>query len=82
MSPLLVLDDLGVHSATPWAQEKLFQVVNHRHNNNLPTVVTVRGPLACGWTNRYAPGSEAADGTLSRWCSWAASTSRLPTGHR
>ena len=44
--PLLVLDDLGVHSATPWAQEKLFQVVNHRHNNNLPTVVTVRGPLA------------------------------------
>ena len=43
--PLLVLDDLGVHSATPWAQEKLFQIVNHRHNNNLPTVVTVRGPL-------------------------------------
>ena len=43
--PLLVLDDLGVHSATPWAQEKLFQVINHRHNNNLPTVVTVRGPL-------------------------------------
>ncbi len=44
--PLLVLDDLGVHSATPWAQEKLFQVIYHRHNNNLPTVVTVRGPLA------------------------------------
>ena len=43
--PLLVLDDLGVHSATPWAQEKLFQVINHRHNNGLPTVVTVRGPL-------------------------------------
>ena len=44
--PLLILDDLGVHSATPWAQEKLFQVIYHRHNNNLPTVVTVRGPLA------------------------------------
>lgn len=44
--PLLVLDDLGVHSATPWAQEKLFQVIYHRYNNNLPTVVTVRGPLA------------------------------------
>ncbi len=43
--PLLVLDDLGVHSATPWAQEKLFQVINHRYNNDLPTVVTVRGPL-------------------------------------
>ena len=44
--PLLVLDDLGVHSATPWAQEKLFQVINHRYNNALPTVVTVRGAAA------------------------------------
>ncbi len=44
--PLLVLDDLGVHSATPWAQEKLFQVINHRYNHSLPTVVTVRGPLS------------------------------------
>ena len=43
--PLLILDDLGVHSATPWAQEKLFQIINHRYNNILPTVVTVRGPL-------------------------------------
>ena len=43
--PLLVLDDLGAQSATPWAQEKLFQVINHRHTNDLPTVVTVRGPI-------------------------------------
>ena len=43
--PVLVLDDLGAHSSTPWAQEKLFQVINHRYNNTLPTVVTVRGPL-------------------------------------
>ncbi len=43
--PVLVLDDLGMTSATPWAQEKLFQVINHRYNNSLPTVVTVRGPL-------------------------------------
>ena len=43
--PLLVLDDLGAHSSTPWAQEKLFQVIYHRHNNDLPTVVTVRGQL-------------------------------------
>ena len=44
--PLLVLDDLGVHNATPWAQEKLFQVINHRYNHSLPTVVTVRGPVS------------------------------------
>ena len=44
--PVLVLDDLGAHSSTPWAQEKLFQVINHRYNNGLSTVVTVRGTLA------------------------------------
>lgn len=41
MASFLVLDDLGVHSATPWAQEKLFQILNHRYNAKLPTVVTV-----------------------------------------
>jgi DNA replication protein DnaC len=40
-SEFLVLDDLGVHSDTPWAQEKLFQILNHRYNAKLPTVITV-----------------------------------------
>lgn len=44
-APVLILDDLGAHSSTPWAQEKLFQVFNHRYNAQLPTVVTVRGPI-------------------------------------
>lgn len=38
--PLLVLDDLGAESPTPWAQEKLFQIINHRYNEQLPTVIT------------------------------------------
>ncbi len=37
---LLVLDDFGAQSATPWAQEKLYQVVNYRHLAGLPTIVT------------------------------------------
>jgi DNA replication protein DnaC len=37
---LLVLDDLGTQNATPWAQEKLFQIINARYTNRLPTVVT------------------------------------------
>ncbi|MDE3095894.1 MAG: ATP-binding protein [Chloroflexota bacterium] len=37
---VLVLDDLGTQSPTPWAQEKLFQLVNHRFNARLPTIVT------------------------------------------
>lgn len=39
-TPLLILDDLGTHSSTPWAEEKLFQVLNHRFNAQLPTVIT------------------------------------------
>jgi DNA replication protein DnaC len=38
---LLILDDLGTHSATPWAQEKLFQLFDYRYNARLPTVVTM-----------------------------------------
>lgn len=37
---LLVLDDFGTQNATGWAQEKLFQIVNYRYINKLPTVVT------------------------------------------
>lgn len=37
---LLILDDLGAHSATSWAQEKLFQLFNFRYNAQLPTVIT------------------------------------------
>jgi DNA replication protein DnaC len=43
--PYLILDDLGVHSATRWAQEKLFQILNHRYNAKLATVVTVGVPV-------------------------------------
>ena len=44
-APLLVLDGLGLQATTMWAQEKLFQVLNHRYNVGLPTVLTVSGPL-------------------------------------
>jgi DNA replication protein DnaC len=40
-APLLVLDDLGTESASPWAQEKLYQLFNHRYNARLPTIVTM-----------------------------------------
>ncbi len=38
--PFLVLDDLGTQNSTPWAEEKLFQIINHRYVNHLPTVIT------------------------------------------
>jgi DNA replication protein DnaC len=37
---LLVLDDFGTQNATAWAQEKLFQIMNYRYINKLPTVIT------------------------------------------
>jgi DNA replication protein DnaC len=39
-APLLILDDFGTHSATEWAREKLFQILNFRYINQLPLVVT------------------------------------------
>ncbi|MCK4298336.1 MAG: ATP-binding protein, partial [Planctomycetes bacterium] len=41
-APLLVLDDFGEHSATPWVKEKLYQLINYRYNGRLPTVITTR----------------------------------------
>ncbi len=41
-TPLLVLDDFGEHSSTPWVKEKLYQLINYRHNSRLPTVVTTQ----------------------------------------
>jgi DNA replication protein DnaC len=38
---LLILDDLGAQSTSPWAKEKLHQLFNHRYNAELPTVITV-----------------------------------------
>ena len=39
-APLLILDDLGGEYRTDWAYEKLYQIVVHRHNLRLPTVIT------------------------------------------
>lgn len=36
----LVLDDLGTEQHSPWANEKLFQLLNHRYNAHLATVIT------------------------------------------
>ena len=42
---LLILDDLGTESMTPWVKEKLYQLFNYRYNAKLPTVITTADPL-------------------------------------
>ncbi len=44
-SPLLILDDFGAQASTPWAKEKLDQLLNYRFNNSLPTVITTAIPV-------------------------------------
>ena len=40
-----MLDDFGEQSTTPWAQEKLYQVINYRYNARLATVITTINSL-------------------------------------
>jgi DNA replication protein DnaC len=49
-APLLILDDLGTESATPWAREKLYQIFDYRYNARLPTVITT-----ARWTEEIDP---------------------------
>jgi len=44
-APLLILDDLGAQSSTPWAQEKLYQILNYRYNAQLATVISMNFEL-------------------------------------
>ena len=44
-TPMLIMDDLGTQSATPWAKEKLYQIFNERYNAKLPTVITTSEKL-------------------------------------
>ncbi len=44
-APMLVLDDLGVENPSAWAQEKLFQLLNHRYSHHLPTVITTNADI-------------------------------------
>ncbi len=43
--PLLILDDLGTENTTAWAREKLFQIINHRYNHRLSTIITLNRKL-------------------------------------
>ena len=38
-APFLILDDIDVVSPTDWAREKLYQLLNHRRNGGLRTVL-------------------------------------------
>lgn len=37
---VLILDDLGAEKSTEWTHAILFEIIDHRYNNNLPIIIT------------------------------------------
>jgi len=57
--PILILDDLAAENPTAWAMEKLYQILDYRARQNLPTLITTNlaleqfeGRLRTRLTNR------------------------------
>lgn len=44
-APLLVVDDLGAHHSTDWVESRIDQLMTHRFNRGLPTVIVLAKPL-------------------------------------
>jgi DNA replication protein DnaC len=72
---LLILDDLGTENATPWAREKLFQIINHRYTERFPTIITTNTDLA-KIEDRIA--SRIMDSRLTEWIQIDAQDFRRP----
>lgn len=66
-APLLILDDLGAESSTAWAQEKLYQIVVHRHNARLPTAITTYLKMEQIEEAQPRMASRLKDATLVTW---------------
>lgn len=37
---LLILDDIGAHVPSAWANERIFEIIDHRYNENLPVILS------------------------------------------
>ena len=66
-APFLIIDDIDMANPTEWAREKLFQLLNHRRNAGLRTVLIAADR-----------GGDSLD--LKRWLSPAAGVLRLALG--
>ena len=66
-SEVLILDDLGGESSTPWAEEKLYQIIVHRHELRMPTIIT--SSLSLDELERSKPriASRLVDGMVVDW---------------
>jgi DNA replication protein DnaC len=76
---VLILDDYGTHSSKPWAEEKLFQLINHRFNARLPTVITTNIPF--DQPRRLSPATQQEVRVFSRILDPLARVVRIDAPH-
>lgn len=51
---LLMLDDLGKEKTTSWVSDRMFSIIDHRHNEGLPIIVASNVPLDEGvWVTDF-----------------------------
>ena len=63
---ILILDDLGAEASTAWAEEKLYQLIVHRHDSMMPTVFTSRTALETIGDSETRITSRYSDAIVSR----------------
>lgn len=45
-APLLILDDMGAENLSEWAGERIFEIADHRYNEELPVIITTNATPA------------------------------------
>lgn len=63
---VLILDDYGAASETPWTRDKLFQLINSRYVEKRPTIITTNLTLAAIREQHGRIGSRLGDRALVR----------------
>ena len=66
--PVLVLDDLGAESSTPWAEEKLYQIIVYRYETPLPTIITTSFGMEQLERAKPRLASRLMDTMIVEWC--------------
>jgi DNA replication protein DnaC len=85
-APVLVLDGLSSRPVTPWSEEKLIQILNHRASGKMPTVVTTTedieslDPFISSRFSDTALSTVANTGIFSKSTDGLASLEKIPVG--
>ena len=64
-APLLILDDLNIDNLTNWAYDRLCQIVVHRYNSRMPTVITTRMEITTKSGTITSRAQDSSTGTLA-----------------